>query len=338
MKVLDFKCPDCGAPVQFLDKNEVIQCKFCGNSLCFQQEVDIIQEENASGIKEYTDRLYDLIRQEKFVQVTKDAQDALLTYPYSGRLHLCLLLAELELKKPSLLATVGNDYSSSINYQNCMRYMTSEDKEDLTYLFTKNARLGNVPKVKKEIKVDPKGESVVDAQLTTLINQVVQEENIPQQVTQEQIPGSINAENTTPHNNVNNINREIETPKKASAIKGYLFVIIPLAICFIFFIVSLSLAASQIAFGNTLLIISGVIEIILGIILFVILDKTIKFNCPVCGAKRVHSREFIRQEWVKENSKNIQVNTYMDYFTCPECGETLSEQVKKKNENGIHEF
>ena len=370
MKLIDFKCPNCNASVAFDNNAESTECEYCGTMLYFQEEMDKVQNINAAGIQEYTDRLYDLIRQEKFVQVTKDVEEALKQYPYAGRLHLCLLLAELGLKKPSLLASVGRDYTSSINYQNCIRYMTTEDKEDLLSLVEKNKSA--VPQAKQPIKVDTKGYSATNEAINDFVGNAIgmhkaslvrknSEENIissqsaNRQATHnvsnsEQISKNITetTDDVAPQKVANEVNTIDESnakikKKKGGKAKSLIIVIIPLSLFVILFIVGIILAVTGNVFGKYLLIASGVLELLIAVVLYFVIDRIILFKCPECGATRVHTREFIRQEWVKKDprwsdSQTIQVNTYMDYYTCPECGETFSRQVQKKNENGIHEF
>lgn len=138
MKAVTFKCPNCNANLSFPEGISKVECEYCGSVVTLQEEVDKVQKQNESGIKELTDRIYDLIRQEEFLKVKEAAEEGLKAYPYAGRLHLCLLMAELEITKPSMLGDFGKDYTTSINYQNCIRYMTSEDKKDLLSLAEKN--------------------------------------------------------------------------------------------------------------------------------------------------------------------------------------------------------
>lgn len=138
LKTVSFKCPNCNAQVTFPEDVTKVECEYCGGEITLQEELDHVQSANAAGIKEYTDRAYDLIRQEEFNQAAKIAKEGLVAFPYAGRLHLVLLMSELNITKPSMLGSYGKDYSNSINFQNCLRYMDSTDKKDLLSLAESN--------------------------------------------------------------------------------------------------------------------------------------------------------------------------------------------------------
>ena len=138
MKLVGFNCPNCGGNVPYSGSGDTVDCEYCGTTLYVQYELDKKQTENASAIMDITNRIYDLIRQGEFVKAESAAENALQTYPYSGLLHLCLLMSELNVVKPSLLGNYGKDYTKSKNFQNCIRYMTTQDKTDLLSLVEKN--------------------------------------------------------------------------------------------------------------------------------------------------------------------------------------------------------
>ena len=104
MKIIDIACPQCGASLHFGNETK-ITCEYCNREVVFQQEVETMQNDHQAEIDALTDRIYDLISQSKFIQAEKLANEGLTQIPYSGRLHLCLLLCELNLNEPSKLGT-----------------------------------------------------------------------------------------------------------------------------------------------------------------------------------------------------------------------------------------
>lgn len=140
MKLVSFNCPNCGGDVPYVGDSDTIVCEYCGKTLVVQNELDKKQADNAPAINEVMDRVYDLIRQGEFVKAEAAAENALLSFPYSGLLHLCLLMCELNVVKPSMLGNYGKDYTRSRHFQNCIRYMTTQDKKDLLSLVEQNKK------------------------------------------------------------------------------------------------------------------------------------------------------------------------------------------------------
>lgn len=100
------------------------------------------------------------------------------------------------------------------------------------------------------------------------------------------------------------------------------------------FIVGLILTlASRSGVGNLILLVSGVIDLIVAVVLYKIVDYRTKYTCSECGAKRVHHREFIRteerDETINGRFRRKYTHVYRDTFVCPQCGETLTMIVRK---------
>lgn len=344
MNLIDFKCPNCAGSVRFKDDETIAVCNYCGEELHFQKEIDKLQDENSAGIQELTDRIYDLIRQENYIQVKKAANEGLITYPYAGRLHLCLLLAELNLKKPSLLGSVGINYTTSINFQNCMRYMTTEDKKDLLFLVNQNSTTVGKPAPQPVQPVQPV--ITQTPEVSAPINYTAPVQSQPY-VQQQPAPATPLPTYTKPEvndavQNTSQVTSKVKTKAPKKKISTFFKVALSgvFALSAILFTIFVILAANGFGGANTLLIITGVIDLVIAIILGFVIIKRKQYVCPVCGKTRKHHREFIRQEEVWNNTKNdyIIVNTYLDSFICPDCGETMTEQVQKKNEDRIREF
>lgn len=143
MELIQFKCPNCSGSVVFDDNKDKAFCNYCGAELHFQQEIEKVQKEHQNELDALSDRITDLIEDSKFLQAEKAIQDGLLQCPYAGRLHLYMLMCELNLNDPELLGQTGKDYTTYVTYKKCLRYMTTEDKKDLLMLVEKNAKFLN---------------------------------------------------------------------------------------------------------------------------------------------------------------------------------------------------
>lgn len=101
------------------------------------------------------------------------------------------------------------------------------------------------------------------------------------------------------------------------------------------FIVGLVMATKHDKPGR--LIMSGCLELLVAVILYKVMIHIERYNCPSCGAKRVHHRDFIRTSEVDKTfnnqggltEKTIYTHHYRDTYVCPECGETRVEFVTK---------
>lgn len=126
--------------------------------------------------------------------------------------------------------------------------------------------------------------------------------------------------------------------KKKSKIKIKYIIAAALALAtVIYFITNLLSALSPESDGsaNTMLIISGIAELIVAFVLYKIMIHMERYNCPACAAKRVHHRAYVRTTEVdKEFSnqggqtyKTIYTHHYVDTYECPKCGETRTERI-----------
>ncbi len=140
MSIIKLSCPACGGSVAFSEGKEIAYCEYCGSELHFRNEVENEQKRHEAEIADLTDRIYQLIASRQFLKAQEAANEGLLKYPYAGRLHLCLLLAEYNLDDPAKLAGCGKDYTQSENYQNCVRTMIEEDRKDLLSLAEENKK------------------------------------------------------------------------------------------------------------------------------------------------------------------------------------------------------
>lgn len=122
--------------------------------------------------------------------------------------------------------------------------------------------------------------------------------------------------------------------KKKIGIFGILGIVVT-GIGFVTFVLGVILAYTikDEAIGNILLLISGILELLIATILYKISIHKERFNCPVCGEKRVHHRTYLR---TTENEKcnnvadtEIYTHHYRDTYVCNKCGETRVEMIKK---------
>lgn len=138
MELINFKCTQCSGSVTFQEDSDIAVCDYCGAELRFKQEVEKSHNEHKSELDALSDRITDLIEDQKYIQAEQASKEGLLSYPWAGRLHLYMLMCEFELNHPDLLGTCGKDYTRSANYKKCIRYMTEEDRNDLLMLVEKN--------------------------------------------------------------------------------------------------------------------------------------------------------------------------------------------------------
>lgn len=86
-------------------------------------------------------------------------------------------------------------------------------------------------------------------------------------------------------------------------------------------------------YGSSILASTGVPELIIAFIGVKVLLSREKKICPECGTKRVHHRKWVRTSEQYKNyqdlAKIIYTHEYIDSWVCPECGETMTEKVKK---------
>lgn len=92
------------------------------------------------------------------------------------------------------------------------------------------------------------------------------------------------------------------------------------------FAITLAIALTVGRIGNIAMLISGVIELGLGVFVFKYFDWKIKYTCPECGAKRTHHRIYVDTEEKDETNSVVHKTTYNhiynDEYVCPNCGET----------------
>lgn len=152
MKIIDLKCPNCGSIIEITDTNKVITCSSCGSNLLVDDELQKIDS--------YVDRGYSLLEQKMFLKAKEVANQGLMLQPYAGRLHMVLLLAELNLTDPEDLGNYGKDYTTSANFKNCMKYLGDDDKQDLLSLVEQNKqsipRKRNIDDVRRKYFGEPK--------------------------------------------------------------------------------------------------------------------------------------------------------------------------------------
>lgn len=134
MELVNFKCPNCSGSVTFEEEKDVAICNFCGAELHFQQEIEKIHEENKNELESVSNRIIDLIEERNFLQAENAIKDALLKYPYAGRLHVYMLMCEYAVDYPEKLTQLGKDFTTSANYKKCVRYLLQDDKQDLMKL------------------------------------------------------------------------------------------------------------------------------------------------------------------------------------------------------------
>ncbi len=127
-----------------------------------------------------------------------------------------------------------------------------------------------------------------------------------------------------------------EPRKKKKIGVGVLIGIISSSFFGIIFLVGLIITfAADSNVGNIILIVSGVIEIGASVALYKVADYRAKVTCPCCGTKRIHKRIWIQtDEKYNNHGSNIHekityVHRYLDSYTCPKCGETLKQNIKK---------
>lgn len=332
MKAIDFKCPNCQASLHFPEGKDVCECEFCGSEVHLSKVCDDLQKENAAGIKELTDRAYDLIRQRKYVKAAEVANEGLNTYPYAGRLHLVLLLSELNVEKPSLLGSYGKDYTGSTNYQNCVRYMTEEDKADLASLVERNAPTIKAPEAPAPTIVttvapgpNPNTMAVGAAAIEAYAN-----------------AGQKPAEAPAPEEDEEGEEERGESESEAPVdMKGQkkkiIFFSSAMGIGVVLFIVFLILALNIGIAGQVMLILYGLFCLLIAFIGYKIIDYHERVICPKCHYKpRKHTRIYVDSRYVNKKGSNVTVveDTYDDYWTCPKCGERLHRIKKIENRDG----
>ena len=92
---------------------------------------------------------------------------------------------------------------------------------------------------------------------------------------------------------------------------------------------------------NIILLATGVLELGVGALCFIIARQRERFTCPECGTKREHHREFVStsnhvktSNWGRPNYaegyRMIEyTHHYIDTYTCPNCGAKMTENVSK---------
>ncbi|MBQ9084720.1 MAG: hypothetical protein IJY24_03595 [Clostridia bacterium] len=130
----------------------------------------------------------------------------------------------------------------------------------------------------------------------------------------------------------------VEKPKKKKGkiTFGKIFSCILCGLSAFLFIVSLINALSPDSTdGNWMLLCTGIGELIVAFIAYKIMIHMERYNCPACGGKREHHREFLRttskvQTYPNQDGTNTTetyTHHYRDTYVCPACGETRVEQT-----------
>lgn len=174
--------------------------------------------------------------------------------------------------------------------------------------------------------------------------QVVQEEQIEQPIHRSETKRENNniADKAVPNvlrkkREMNASDEEKADDKKKKKKKFGIFSIIGLALsgaAFTVFWIGLisALASKTNAFGNKLLLISGILEILIAFIIYRIILHIERYTCPLCAAKREHHREYLRTTEKETSVRGVDTETYThhyrDTYVCPKCGETRVEYVK----------
>jgi predicted RNA-binding Zn-ribbon protein involved in translation (DUF1610 family) len=149
-------------------------------------------------------------------------------------------------------------------------------------------------------------------------------------------------ETDTETNSNQNVNNEgYKIPKK----KIQTLVIIG-AVALAFMILGSILALTVGSIGNTLLLLTGMIEIFVAIVIFVIEHHKVLYTCPECGTKREQHIELVDTKTsIKSQETNLYRNTrgfidctitsytyrYKYTYVCPKCG---SKTVEQHTEDG----
>lgn len=176
------------------------------------------------------------------------------------------------------------------------------------------------PKPTPKPKPEPMPEPVVEEP----------EEAIYEEEAEEEAPVRPVAPKPTARANSAAPNNKEEKKKKISV--GMIISIAATAVLFIFFIVGLVMAFDkESTSGNVLLLVGGIFDLIIAFVLYKVMIHLERYNCPKCGAKRVHHREYKRTTKKEKEFKDSSITTYThhyhDTYECPQCGETRHEQV-----------
>ena len=112
------------------------------------------------------------------------------------------------------------------------------------------------------------------------------------------------------------------------------------AICLLVFLIGLILALvlKDSSVGNDLLFASGIIEIIATIILYKVTERRVRMTCPSCGTKREHHRQYLGTSDKITSGNDMKhgvykkteyTHKYHDSYVCPNCGETMEENITR---------
>ena len=365
MDLMNVKCPNCSGSVTFEDGSSFAVCDYCRSKLNFQQELAKFHDENQDELDAISARVIDLIEDANFLQAESAIKDALLKYPYAGRLHVYMLMCEFAVTHPEELAETGKDFTCSNNYQKCLRYMMPEDKKDLMSLvgkmrdaLDKNKSTNEKPVVVKEVeKVESpkKVERVVEDKPESSFKKpefkpvppiIVEKDEDDDDYEDEPLRQEPPKRPTVQQNKDGVISQNYQSTqaekqsvpqKKKKMNLGVTIGAVSIGLCICFFITGMVNAICDNNFGNVVLLVTGIIEILAAVILYKVFDYRYKIYCPVCGTKRIHHREWMRTDVSYDyNNKEKETQTYRDTYECPACGELKIETVKKVGD--IKEF
>lgn len=366
MDLMNVKCPNCSGSVTFEDGSNFAVCDYCRAKLNFQRELANFHEENHDELEAVSARVIDLISDGNFLQAETAIKDALLKYPYAGRLHVYMLMCEFAVSHPEELAEKGKDFTNSSNYQKCLRYMLPEDKKDLMTLVGKlRESIGNTP-IADDIEDEddekaplpqPTEDSFKKKEKPVIAPQIIDDDD-----DDEDDDDDDDYYDDEDEDDDDNADEDEETfykkpnkkpitkpkqkptkkkgkskPKQKKGIGNFFATLVVLLFIAVGAYGAYLAAYGGSKMGNYILLIAGILQVIIAIILYIVYEWRAKIFCPVCGTRRVHHREWIRTD-VKYgyNNSETEINIYRDTFECPECGELKIETVKKPGE--IKEF
>ena len=120
MKFVDAKCPNCGGSVKLSPEGKSGKCENCGAELQIETEV-----------ADRLSRAFDLIFQQKFLAAEKLLNETLTLDSKNGQAYLGLLLCDLSLRSPELLAHAKVDYSNYPNFIRAYQFLDNQMKNEL---------------------------------------------------------------------------------------------------------------------------------------------------------------------------------------------------------------
>lgn len=141
MSDIKLVCPVCGGSLKASYGEDSAVCAYCGANVDLKSAIAKLQTEHAMEISVMADNILGLLADIKFAEAQMMANKCLKKMPYAGKLYMCLLMCEYSADVPQKLGSIGEDYTESENYKNCMLCMTEEDRRDLEELAAKNAAM-----------------------------------------------------------------------------------------------------------------------------------------------------------------------------------------------------